>query len=132
MLDSNIAELFKYFVLCVGLLFIVGVVMVLFQLNTISDYQNRVNDTIARDGGLTASAVSDLNNVSKTSYGGIFSIDVGKSDIGAKPYGTSVDYTINMRINNPLSNVKSSFGGPVISGTRGGTAVTEIRQPQAG
>lgn len=131
MLDSNIAELFKYFVLCVGLLFIVGVVMVLFQLNTISDYQNRVNDTIARDGGLTASALSDLNNVSKTTYGGIFSIDVGKSDIGAKPYGTSVDYTINMRINNPLSNVKSSFGGPVISGTRGGTAVTEIRQPQS-
>ena len=131
MLDSNIAELFKYFILCVGILFIVGVVMVLFQLNTISDYQNRVNDTIARDGGLTTSALSDLDNVSKTSYNGIFSIDTSKSDIGAKPYGTSVEYTINMKINNPLSNVKSSFGGPVISGTRAGTAVTEIRQPQA-
>lgn len=131
MLDSNIVELFKYMVLVMGLLLIVGVVIIGFQLNTISDYQNRVNDTIARYGGLTTAAVTELNTVSTQQYDGIYSIDSSNSDVGAKPYGTAVNYTIDIAIKNPLAATSSKYGSAVINGTRTGTAVTQVRQPSA-
>lgn len=131
MLDSNIVELFKYMVLVMGLLLIVGVVIIGFQLNTISDYQNRVNDTIARYGGLTTAAVTELNTISTQQYDGIYNIDSSKSDVGAKPYGTAVNYTIDIAIKNPLAATSSKYGSAVINGTRTGTAVTQVRQPSA-
>lgn len=131
MLDSNIVELFKYMVLVMGLLLIVGVVIIGFQLNTISDYQNRVNDTIARYGGLTTAAVTELNTISTQQYDGIYNIDSSKSDVGAKPYGTAVNYTIDIAIKNPLAATSSKYGSAVINGTRTGTAVTQVRQPNA-
>lgn len=131
MLDSNVVELFKYMILVMGILLIFGVVIIGFQLNTISDYQNRVNDTIARYGGLTTAAVTELNSISKDEYDGIYKIDTSKSDTGAKPYGTAVNYTIDIAIKNPLAATSPKYGSAVIDGTRTGTAVTQVRQPSA-
>lgn len=80
---------------------------------------------------MTSAAISDLNNISKQSYDGIYTIDSSASDTGAKPYGTAVDYTITVKLKNPLSNVRSDYGSAIISGTRTGTAVTQVRQPDA-
>ena len=117
MLDSNIVELFKYMVLVMGLLLIVGVVIIGFQLNTISDYQNRVNDTIARYGGLTTAAVTELNTVSTQQYDGTDIIASSNSDVGAKPQGTAVNYTIDIAIKNPLAATSYKNGPAVINGT---------------
>lgn len=131
MLDSNIAELFKYMILVFGILLIIGTVMILFQMNTISDYQNRVNDTIARYGGLTTAAQTELKTVSTKQYDGIYSIDTHKSDVGAKPYGTAVNYTINVSIKNPLASSDSRYGSQIIHATRSGVATTTVRKPAA-
>lgn len=70
MMDGAIMEFVKWFIGIISIAFVTMVVVFLFKLNEVNGFQQEVNYQVERHGGLTESALIELNDVAKRSYGG--------------------------------------------------------------
>lgn len=70
MMDGAIMEFVKWFISIISIAFLTMVVVFLFKLNEVNGFQQEVNYQIERHGGLTETALEELNDVAKASYGG--------------------------------------------------------------
>lgn len=70
MMDSAVMEFAKWFIGIIAVAFVTTMVVFLFQLNQVNNFQQEVNYQIERHGGLTESALVELNDVAKSNYGG--------------------------------------------------------------
>jgi len=70
MLEGAVMEYAKWLMSMIVLTFITLAVIFMFKLNEINSFQQEVNYHIERHGGLTESAMIELNELAKDSYGG--------------------------------------------------------------
>lgn len=83
----------KYIVSFFGLIMMCILVVFFIQIQDTTAYQQTVNYTIEREGGLTDSALNDLEKESADNYGG--KVAVVSDDSGVeKKFGEIVDYEI--------------------------------------
>ena len=68
MLEGSVMEYVKWFVISVSLYFITITVMMMFQMNQMNSFQQEVNYQAERHGGLTNSAIADLDEHVKNVY----------------------------------------------------------------
>lgn len=142
MLESSVSELFKYLLTALFLVFIVSVGLIIYQMNQIPGFKDNVSDIIARNGGLTTAAISEINSDGDTLYNGEFELNKSQSDLGSKPYGATVKYSLNVRFDAPMlsalvpnnSGVYTRPSGkqfkPVYEKTVSGIATSQVRMPQ--
>lgn len=105
MQESNAAEIIKTFITMIGLFFIFGMVYVFYKVNQVSDFEQDVNNSIERQGGLTASSIANLKKLSEDQYGGIFYITEAQYDSNKNGKLDSSDTTVK------ASNDKSFISG---------------------
>lgn len=70
MLEGSVMEYAKWFIAIVSISFITMAVVFMFKLNGINSFQQEVNYQIERHGGLTQSALKELDEYTKETYGG--------------------------------------------------------------
>lgn len=120
MMEGAVMEYVKMFIGLVSLVFLIMVVVLLFQLNEINTFQQEVNYQIERNGGLTDEAKEMLNKYAEIQYNGYVSFsledDVNRHSNTEEFSGFSVVEVVNeggslRQVNR--GNVQSKYGTPI-------------------
>jgi cbb3-type cytochrome oxidase subunit 3 len=117
---SVIMELISYFTMFIMILFFVAVAIFLFELQHVNNFQQTVNHTIERHGGLTTEALIFLETHSNEHFRGRFTVFSEESGI-PKSFGESVAYTIEVDIPIlffPIPSQLTTFRGTAVSQVR--------------
>lgn len=93
-MDHSVAELIKYVIGLITVVMFCIVSRFCIKLLDINPFQQTVNYTIEREGGLTPSAISRINKESKDNYNSSFTITSSDSN-KEKKFGELTSYTIN-------------------------------------
>lgn len=130
MQESSIMEIVKWFI---GLLIIgtiVAVVIFGFELGSVNNFKQQVNYQIERQGGLTPTAIANINEYSKKYNRGMFTVESDKLNEKVE-YGEAVDYVVNgtfeIKVFAFLPDVQLQFEGTGVSRVRwqGGKSLLE-------
>lgn len=101
MIEGSIFSVGKMYISAVLILLIVGLSILLFQVNQSNNFKQYVNYQIERGGGLTSEVIERVNNYSEDHFNGIFYIDPTEKTT-QKPYGTTVEYVIQATFEIPF------------------------------
>lgn len=74
-MEHSIMEIMKWWLTFFFILFLVSIATFLMQVQDSNSIKQSVNYTIERNGGLTADAVKTLDDISKSGYGGRFTVN---------------------------------------------------------
>lgn len=125
MLDGAIMEFVKWYIALVFVLFSVALVMFFFQVGDTNNFKQQVNHTIERKGGLTETAMIEIEEISDTNFGGRYTVERVKSeedsaDVKKVEYGEVVDYVIHADFNIMFipNDVNMTFTGSSVSQVR--------------
>lgn len=113
-------EFVKWFIGLLGLMFLISLTIFFFDMGNVSSFKQQVNYEIERQGGLTETAVENINQYSTDYYKGAYEIESDKL-YEKVAYGETVDYVINARFDIkiiPAPDLKFSFGGTGVSQVR--------------
>lgn len=120
MQEHSIMEIVKWFTGLILVMTMISIALFCYQLQDINTFKQQVNYQIERNGGLTAEAISNLQEYSDRNYQGRYEIQSDKwnQKVG---YGEEVDYTVIATIPIqilPLPDVVLSFEGNSVSQIR--------------
>jgi len=110
-----VASIFKIFISFIMIMLFVSIFFYGASWLQAIDFKTYVEDQINREGGLTTTAMSNINEYNKNNYNSKFKV-VSESGSDKKPYGTVVKYHIEGEIgsygfNVPLQLVYVSGSG---------------------
>ncbi|TRZ39364.1 hypothetical protein CEQ21_07325 (plasmid) [Niallia circulans] len=121
MQEGAVMEFFKWFL---GLTLFMGLIsfaMLCFDLGNINSFKQQVNYQIERQGGLTETAVANLDEYSKKYYHGNFTVESDQLNQKVS-YGDPVDYTIkatfDVKIFPLIPDLHREFSGTGVSQVR--------------
>lgn len=86
----------KFLFVVMATMFILTVTVAMLQYSDKNGFEHYVNATIERNGGLTSSAVNDIQNYSMTAFNDRFKLATAAT--GRKAYGELVEYTYEFKI----------------------------------
>lgn len=111
-MDSYVASFIKAVIAITFWTLLLGIFIVIWQLSQLQNFQQYASGVIARQGGLTSTAIEQIDKESRTHYRGVFRLvdnddafmtdsATGKltataknSDLTIKPYGTGLVYRL--------------------------------------
>lgn len=120
MQEGTIMEIVKWFIGLLLTMMIISISIFLFQVGNINSFKQEVNYQIERQGGLTETAVANINAHSEAYYGGQFTVQSDKLNQKVN-YGETVDYIVTGEFEIrlfPMPNVTLEFGGSSLSQVR--------------
>ncbi|MDD9150439.1 MULTISPECIES: hypothetical protein [unclassified Sporolactobacillus] len=85
------------------------------------DFRQYVDYQIQRNGGLTGSAMTEINAYDQQKYGGRYRLE-SKSGNGAQPYGSVINYQVKVPERLTLLNIQlppQTISGSAVSLVRG-------------
>lgn len=120
MQEATIMELVKWFIGLLLIMMMVSLAMFFFQVGNVNSFKQQVNYQIERQGGLTKTALENLNEYSEKYYNGAFTVE--SDQLNEKvAYGETVDYVIkgvfDIKIF-PVPDVHLDFSGTGVSQIR--------------
>lgn len=118
LLEGSVMEYVKWFVMIASIFFISIVVIMMFRMNEVNSFQQEVNYQIERHGGLTDSAIADLDNHVKDAYGScVVELDASGNEPSSIPEECENPFYIKEYIDDEgtakwhkRGDVKASFG----------------------
>lgn len=102
--DSQVSEIFKIFFTGILVCFLLGIFMWTMSAQQVGQFKQETNSIIQRNGGLTDSAITEIDTRSKEKFGNQIILVPSKSTTGSQSYGTEVNYTIEFRPNVSVLN----------------------------
>lgn len=120
MQESTVMELVKWFIGLFLLMMLISLTLLFFEFGNINSFKQQVNYQIERQGGLTETAVENLNRYSEEMYNGSFEV-VSNQLYEKVAYGETVDYVIKANFEVkifPVPNVKIEQSGTGVSQVR--------------
>ncbi|MCE4051688.1 hypothetical protein [Bacillus sp. Au-Bac7] len=93
MIDGSIMTTGRIFISFFMIALMLGVAVFLFQLQQVNNYKQYVNYQIERNGGLTETAVENINTYSEDHFQNVFSVSSAKLNEKV-PYGSIVEYKV--------------------------------------
>ena len=120
MQEGAIMEFVKWFIGLLSFMLLFAAVVFFFQLGQVNDFKQQVNYQIERNGGLTESAISSIDEYSAKYNDGRFSVD---SDLLNQKvnFGETVDYQVHAVFDIII------FLIPDVNMTFSGTGASQIR-----
>lgn len=118
--EGSVMEIFKHYLWIFVIFFIISLTIFCVQFGQITSFKEYVNNTIEREGGLTESAVEQINKHSNKYYNGRYSIDSEKLNKKVQ-FGEIVDYTITATYEISLFDI------PAVEKNYSGSATSEVR-----
>lgn len=120
MQEGTVMELVKWFCGLFLIMMFISLTLFFFQFGNINSFKQQVNYQIERQGGLTESAVANINQYSNEMYNGAFEIE--SDQLYEKvSYGETVDYVVKAKFDIkifPVPDVNLKFGGTGVSQVR--------------
>lgn len=120
MQEGTIMELVKWFVGLLLIMMLISLTMFSFQLDNVNSFKQQVNYQIERQGGLTETAIKNINEYSKKYYNGAFKVESERLNEKVA-FGEAVDYvvkgTFKIQIF-PISDIHLDFNGTGVSQVR--------------
>lgn len=120
MQEGTIMELVKWFIGLMIVMMIVSLSIFLLELSNINTFKQQVNYQIERQGGLTETAITKINEYSNKYYNGIFTLK--SNQLNEKvDYGEIVDYVIVGKFDIkifPIPDITLEFSGTGVSQVR--------------
>jgi len=121
MLEGAVMEFWKWMLTIILMMTFVSFAMLCIDLGNINSFKQQVNYQIERHGGLTETAVANLNEYSQTYYQGDFIIESGQLNEKVS-FGDTVDYTVkgtfDIKIFPIIPDVHLRFKGTGVSQVR--------------
>lgn len=121
MQESSVMEIAKWFI---GLLIIgtlIAIVVLGFELGSVNNFKQQVNYQIERQGGLTPTAIANINDYSEKYNHGIFTIESDRLNEKVE-FGEAVDYVVNgtfeIKVFTFLPDLHLKFHGTGVSRVR--------------
>ena len=111
-MDSYVASFIKAVIAIMFWTLLLGIFIVIWQLSQLQNFQQYASGVIARQGGLTPTAIEQIDKESRTHYRGVFRLvdnddafmtdsangklteTAKNSDLAIKPYGTGLVYRL--------------------------------------
>ncbi|MFP7474482.1 DUF4320 family protein [Niallia taxi] len=121
MLEGAVMEFWKWIIAIFLFMTFVSFALLCIDLGNINSFKQQVNYQIERQGGLTETAVANLNEYSNKYYHGDFAIE--SEQLNKKvSYGDAVDYTVkgtfDIKIFPLIPDVHLNFNGTGVSQVR--------------
>lgn len=120
MQEQSIMEFVKWFIALLIIMMMVSLTIFFINLSSVNSFKQQVNYQIERQGGLTKTAISNINDYSNKYYNGDYTVT---SDLLNKKvsFGDEVPYVVNATFHIkifPLPDVKLKFNGTGVSQVR--------------
>lgn len=121
MQEGAVMEFIKWFLGIFLFFMLLSIAMFSFDLGNVNSFKQQVNYQIERQGGLTETAVANINDYSDKYYHGAFQIE--SEQLNEKvAYGDIVDYTVkgtfDIKIFPIIPDVHLTFNGTGVSQVR--------------
>ncbi|WP_260288388.1 hypothetical protein [Peribacillus aracenensis] len=120
MQELSIMEFVKWFIALLVIMMLISLAMFFIELSNVNSFKQQVNYQIERQGGLTNTAISNINQTSNDYYNGTFTVISDRLNTKVA-YGEPVDYvvkgTFDIKIL-PIPDVKLEFNGTGVSQVR--------------
>jgi hypothetical protein len=120
MQEGAVMEIVKSFIGIMLIMLLLSVTIFFMHVGQVNNFKQVVNYQIERNGGLTATAINEIEDYSNTYFDGRFTVSSDKLNQKVE-YGEMVDYQITALFDIvifPIPDVAMSFSGTGISQIR--------------
>ncbi|MDU6483107.1 MAG: hypothetical protein E6538_14020 [Paeniclostridium sordellii] len=93
MLEGSIMGTAKLYIFAILITFIVSISIFCFEIQQVNSFRQYVDHEIERNGGLTASAITRINNYNEKNYKGKFTVSSDQKN-QKFAYGSVINYKI--------------------------------------
>ena len=107
-MQGTVANIFKILFFFVILMVIISAISYGLFFNQAIGYKQYIGDQISREGGLTTSAMANLDEYSANNYSSRFKV-VSESGNAKQPYGAEVKYHIEGTMNESFFNLPAEL-----------------------
>ncbi|MFB7304589.1 MULTISPECIES: hypothetical protein [Bacillati] len=120
MQELTVMEFVKWFIALFVIMMLVSLTLFFIELSSVNSFKQQVNYQIERQGGLTPSAMANINDYSKKYHKGNFTVTSDRLNKKVT-YGEQVDYVVNgvfdIKIL-PIPDLEIQFKGTGVSQIR--------------